>query len=498
MTVTNDANSDRREDTRGILLSLPQCDMERPDSGVNKTGRNGIGIGNKKKSMKTTAKRADLVLFELPQTKKGNLRKDLLEGRCKILANGQFASLVTPSTSLQLVTVGTSNALVVWKKDNTIDGNNDTNHAPSDRADTGEESPMKRRRIATAISSTVAPCRLIQPGGRGCSFLVGQPHDLDPKELSHFFAKQHVTTPSITHDNAATTVSVSTSELCNLFQVAPNQIWKAMLWIPSVVSKNEDTKSNGKEGKEKEETWQLVPEEEVLFGQRVLVETLCEDDDNFGNHYDDCDGKKLGDESTIVTMETMSVKVSRRLLPLLMETSSSITGNSGSDKEHRCLAIARKTVLLASSSSYSTKTKNKLNDFNRPFRPDASRIAFYALRDLFLKYPSYAWSDLSEKWSTRLPLGERYERITSTTEWIEDEKIDGHGRLVPNQLIFSSSAPALVGGGVIGDSNNSSSNNSSNDEKNLDNSKSKKNDFGNSKAVLSLVDPQAVLIWRGG
>jgi hypothetical protein len=60
----------------------------------------------------------------------------------------------------------------------------------------------------------------------------------------------------------------------------------------------------------------------------------------------------------------------------------------------------------------------------------------------------------------------------------------GHGGLVPNQLVFSSS----------GESN---SNNNSTNEKNLDNSK-KKTDFGNPKAVLSLVDPHAVLVWRGG
>ena len=479
--------------------------MERPDSGVSKTGSNRVGgLGNsknKKKSVKTTAKRADFVLFEVPKGKKGSVssssspRKDLWEGRCKILANGRHASLVTPSTSLQLVTIGTSNALVVWKKDDTLDGNNndDTNTntaTASDHATPGEESPTKRQKLATTtIPLTVAPCRLIQPGGSGSSFLVGQPRDLDPMELSHFFAKRHLGTSGGSDNgdgdgdgDGATVASISTSELCNLFQVAPDQIRQAMLWIPSVVSKHEDSinSSNGKEGNEREEMWQLVPEEEVLFGQRALVETLCEDDDNFENEHDKDDG------NTTATIETMAVKVSQRLLPLLLELTSLETGNSmsesESDKEDRCLAIARKTVLLSSTSSYSN-TKTKLNDFDLPFRPDASRIAFYALRDLFLKYSSYAWSDLSEKWSTRLPLGERYERITSTTEWIEDGKMGGHGGLVPNQLVFSSS----------GESNSNNTN-----EKNLDNSKSKKTDFGNPKAVVSLVDPHAVLVWRGG
>jgi len=174
-------------------------------------------------------------------------------------------------------------------------------------------------------------------------------------------------------------------------------------------------------------------------------------------------------------------------------TTGSSNSNTGCDnKEQRSLAIARKTVLLASSSSYAKN--NKLNDFNRRFRPDASRIAFYVLRDLFLKYPSYAWSDLSELWSTRLPVGERYEKITSTTEWIEDEKMGGHGGLVPNQLTFSSASGTA---GVVGDSNGSNNNNNNNDEITASKSKKGDDDFGNNKGVLSLVNPHAVLIWRG-
>ena len=451
------------EDSQETLLCLPKCDVERPDIGASRTGK-GIDIKSKNKSIKTTAKRADFVLFELPNRKQGKIHEDLLEGRCKILANGKYASLVTPSTSLKLVTVGSSNALVVWNKD-IITHNDNNSSSANTNTDLEDESPTKRRKINTTAPMTVAPCRLIQPGGDGSSFLVGQPRDLDPMELSQFFAKRGF-------DD-----SISTSKLCNLFQVAPNQIWDAMLWIPSVVSKHEDLS---------EDSWQLVPDEDVLFGQRALVETLCEEDDNFSNEDDHYDGNNISDQSTTVTIETMAVNVCRRLLPLLLERSSPETGNGEKEKESRCLAIARKTVLLSSSSSYSTKikTKTKLNDFNRPFQSDASRIAFYALRDLFMKYPSYAVSDLQKKWSTRLPMGERYEGITSTTEWIEDGKIGGHGGLVPNQLYFSPTAP----------------NSDNNDDMNLDGStsKSKTNEIGNSKAVLSLVDPKAVLVWKGG
>lgn len=447
------------EDTQGALLCLPQCDVERPDTGASKSGIKGMGIGtnkSKNKSIKTTAKRADLMLFELPKCSKGKTREDLLEGRCKILANGQYASLVTPSTSLKLVTVGTSNALVVWNKD-IASTSNDENNAASVNAHTEEESPTKRRKTE---KTPVASCRLVQPGGSGSSFLVGQPRDLDPKELSHFFVTRGLD------------ASISTNELCNLFQVPPKQIWETMLWIPSVVSKYEES-NNGKE-----ETWHLVPEEDILFGQQALVETLCEEDDNFHDENDESDGKNASDESTAVTIEAMARKVSNSLLPLLLERTSPENGNEENEKESRCLAIARKTVLLSSSSSYSTKAK--LDDLDRRYSPDASRIAFYALRDLFLKDPSYSWPDLQQKWSTRLPMGQRYERITSTTEWIEDGKSTGHGGLVPNQLQFSSTAPALAGRGTDGDSKTDAK---------LD---------GDSKAFLSLVDPKAVLIWKGG
>jgi len=449
------------DSTEAILLCLPQCDVQRPDTGASKSVGKGMGIGsntkNQNKSVKTTAKKADLVLFELPKCKK--TRSDLMDGRCKILANAQYASLVTPSNSLKLVTVGTSNALVVWNKDIPRDENQDANVASSGDNDL-TESPTKRRKMNTTIS--VAPCRLIQPGGSGSSFLVGQSREFDPMELSEFFLNQGLES------------TISTSKLCNLFQVAPNQIWEAMLWIAFVVSKYEH---DGSEGTEKEEVWQLVTEEDVLFGQRALVETLCEEDDP-------------SDESTAVSMETMAAKVCERLSPLLFEKTSTETQNSAEENESRCMAIARKTVLLASSCSYSDTTKCKLSDLDRPFRSDASRIAFYALRDLFMKYPSYAWSDLSKQWSTRLPMGERYERITSTTEWIEDGKSSGHGGLVPNQLQFSAS-------GGRGENDNNTSTNAKSDERNHDGNKSKSIEVGNPKAVLSLVDPNAVLVWKG-
>ena len=274
---------------------------------------------------------------------------------------------------------------------------------------------------------------------------------------------------------------ISTKELCNLFQVSPPQIQRAMLRISTIISfvkntvvKNEGENNSKDEEEEQEvEYWALVLEEEVLFGQRALVDTLCEEDDIDGD---------------MMTINDMTEKVSQRLLPLLMDlgdahqshNSDSAADNKINRTEYRSLAIAHKTLLLASTTTTTTMTslswnqKKNINNDRFFFKPDTSKIAFFVLRDLFMKYPSYAWSDLVEKWSARLPLGEQYERITSTTEWIED-KIVG---LIPNQLIFSSSSSSVL--------------------KNDDNVNDKEFETNNNnKGVIQLVNPHSVLIWIG-
>lgn len=453
----------------GILLSLPRCDMERPDSGLGNTDNKRFNDIETKISIKTTAKKADLVLFQLPKSNSendGNISSkivdDLWEGRCQIFANNRSASIVTPSTSLQLITVGSSNTMILWKKEEKKNKKTDNGR--------GEESPMKRLKKGehdddnndddvnndndTSTNSTIIKnCRLVQPGGSGSSFLVGQSNKLNPNELSRFFIE--------TANSSSNSILTSTSELCNLFQVSPTQLRYAMLRIPAVVSSVHNDDDNDDD--DKEEYWELVPEEEVLFGQQALVETLCEEDDD-----EDADESP----SLKMTIKTMIDEVSQRLLPLLMENDNTKRYNGddnnkniNNSKERRSLAIARKTLLLASSSLSSSSKKTDCH--RRRFKPDTSKIAFYVLRDLFMKYPSYAWSDLIEKWSTRLPIGEQYERITSTTEWIQDKNIG----LIPNQLTF-----ALL---------------SNDDEDN----KSDNNNNSSSKGVIRLVDPHSVLIW---
>jgi hypothetical protein len=481
-------DDDVNNDVGGILLSLPQCDMERPDSDIknNNNNNNNNSMNNNetnKKSMKTTTKKTDLVLFQLPSnsgSSNTNIVNDLWEGRCQIYANNSSACIVTPSTSLQLVTVGSSNAMVLWEKG-----------AKKDNEEEGKESPMKRLKksgegqdnttttttTTTTSNKNITNCRLVQPGGSGSSFLVGQSNELDPNELSRFF-----TTTSKTSSGVST--STSTSELCNLFQVAPGQIRYAMLYVPTVVSYYNN--NNEDEDEDTIEYWQLVPEEEVLFGQQALVETLCEEDD-------------VDDDDNEMTIDDMTIKVSQRLLPLLMDMGTdntksnnddNINNNINNNKEKRSLAIARKTLLLASSSLSSHTTTSKKN--NRPqkqkYKPNTSKIAFYVLRDLFMKYPSYAWPDLVDKWSTRLPIGEQYERITSTTEWIEDTKVCGG--LIPNQLTFSPSPSSSSSDNNNDESDNKNKNNNNNNNSSNSNSNS-------SKGVIRLVNPHSVLIWMG-
>jgi len=474
----------------GILLSLPQCDMKRPDTGLENTDDKRLTFGGvsgdietkTKISIKTTTKKADLVLFQLPKSNSDNdgnssikIVDDLWEGRCQIFANNRSASIVSSSTSLQLITVGSSNTMILWKKEEEKEKKTGNERE--------EESPMKRLKKgghdddddeinndndnSNTNNTIITNCRLVQPGGSGSSFLVGQSNELDPNELSRFFIE--------TAQSSSNSIPTSTSQLCNLFQVSSTQLQHAMLRIPAVVSsvhvvhddKAEKDGVDDNDVNDVEEYWQLVPEEEVLFGQQALVETLCEEDD-------DDNGGGGGDEnespSSKMTMKTMVDEVSQRLLPLLMENDNSKRYNGGDDnnninnsKERRSLAIAQKTLLLASLSSSSKKT----NFYRRRFKPDTSKIAFYVLRDLFMKYPSYAWSDLIEKWSTRLPIGEQYERITSTTEWIQDK----NNGLMPNQLTFSS---------LSNDNEDKKSNNNIN---------------SSSKGVIRMINPHSVLIW---
>ncbi|KAG7337446.1 sister chromatid cohesion protein Dcc1 [Nitzschia inconspicua] len=217
-------------ETDGILLSLPQSDLP------TKTKNQGIGAA-------TATKVADLVLFQLPPSVE--FQNDFYGGNCQIVANNQSASLVSPTTSFRLVTVGTSNTLVVWKDEK--ERNNDgvlTSDADEDSS-TASPPPTKRSKPTAPVTS----CRLIQPGGSGASFLIGQPHTIDPTDLFQWFEQRRRQ-----YNNAAGMVSTST--LSNLFQTSTMEIQTVLSKIPNIVAIQQS---------EVEQYWQLVPDEEVFW-----------------------------------------------------------------------------------------------------------------------------------------------------------------------------------------------------------------------------------------
>ena len=213
-------------DDGGVLLSLPQSDIK----STTKTTKTKIAT-----VISSKATKSDLVLFQLPTTTTNKINKtiieDLWDGRCQIFANNRSASIVTPSTSLKLVTVGSSNAVVLWKKEQQQQQqqqggkiNTDDIVESGDKEEEGlvESSPTKRLKRScvtidpisnnTDSKAIITKCRLTQPGGSGSSFLIGQNDDINIHELSQFFIETSKINPNGSIN--------STKELCNLFQVS--------------------------------------------------------------------------------------------------------------------------------------------------------------------------------------------------------------------------------------------------------------------------------------
>lgn len=343
----------------GLLLSLPQSDL------VMKVGKHGKTFSSTQAKTTSAVKRADLVLFRLPAVggqggggggwndNSITLADELLAGRCHVLANDRSATLVARTASVGLVAVGTSNALVVWRRPPVTGGGgteDDNGGGGWDAEGGGETGPSdrKRRRATT-------PCRLIQPGGSGASFLVGQPHEPDPREVLRFFLG--AAGGNTVGGSNSTGVTYSTSTLANLFQCSDHQIRSALrCGVPNVVATSgtpdghvSSDEEEGEGAVVAEDHWRLIADDDVLYGQQALVQTLCEEDAASGvasNANDNINGTS--------TLASLTLGVSRRLLPLLLEeedgdASTAGTGKAGrrSEKERRARAIAQKTVLLA-------------------------------------------------------------------------------------------------------------------------------------------------------
>jgi hypothetical protein len=155
------------------------------------------------------------------------------------------------------------------------------------------------------------------------------------------------------NDRHASPVVVSTSTLSNHFQTSSLHIRQALSQIANVVvvSTTPATATAAvaavaeeEEHVHNDEVWQLVAEEEILYGQKALVQLLCEEQDAIIEN---------------MPLQEMAQSISERLLPLLMEqhppppppppstanTSPAISNSNTT--EQRSLAIAEKTIWMA-------------------------------------------------------------------------------------------------------------------------------------------------------
>jgi hypothetical protein len=304
LTVSDDSGNS------GILLSLPQSDLP------NKSAKSSP-------SSNVIPKTADLVLFQLPTSEQ--FQQDLYEGKCQILANNKSASLVSPISSYKLVTVGTSNTLVVWEDDKK---QKEKCQKHLEDVEPSSSPPTKRIKPTSSVTS----CRLIQPGGSGASFLVGQACAVNPSDLSQWFEQRRQQ-----HDGTGPDIMVATSILCNLFQASKVEVLSALSQIAIIVA----IQRGGDE-----QYWQLVSEEEVMLGQRALAELLVEE-------------TMLEDYNTALRLEDVAKGISERLVQLLWDQDSQVDAQLGTNEE-RSLAIARKTAFLAQTNQSKRRYNSKM------------------------------------------------------------------------------------------------------------------------------------------
>lgn len=354
----------------GLLLSLPQSDL--PIKSIHSSkGSFGsaAGIDNHiSSSATTTTKKADLVLFQLPSLSNNNdkqFQQDFLHGNCHIVASNQSASLVAPLSSYKLVTIGTSNSLVVWKDDNAASKKSSKKSNSSDDDDddstTMSSPPAWKRPKTTTTCTTLLPvtsCRLIQPGGSGSSFLVGQPHSVEPSDVLQWFEQQRqrrqqqqTKKNSTTTTTASTTsMGVSTKTLANLFQASPVELQVALSQIANIVAVQQQQQPT--EVEQLEQYWQLITDENVLLGQRALTEYVVEES-----------ATVVQDMNYYLRLDDVVKGVAERLVQLMWPDDDDDHHGDGDDvysREDFALAIARKTAFLAQTNQSTRKYNARL------------------------------------------------------------------------------------------------------------------------------------------
>jgi hypothetical protein len=181
---------------------------------------------------------ADLVLIQMPLERLA---------QSHILANDQRASLITPTSSYQLVTQGTSNTYVVWKhkqKSSGIGANNST-----DDQDDDPDAPSPQKKLK---SGTVQACRLVNPGGSGSSFMVGQtPPPLTASDIVPYLKQSGQ--------------QYTTLQLAQRLQYSEHEIEQVLAQLPVIWI---------------DDCWLLLEEDAIWQAQAAVVQTMCEEEND--------------------------------------------------------------------------------------------------------------------------------------------------------------------------------------------------------------------------
>ena len=308
-------SNENKDDSR--LLILPQSDLKR-------------------------STRPDLVLMALPNE---NVQQALVRGECKLLTNSKSSSLVLPTTSYLLTTVGTSNTLVVYPE--------------TKKKETEENNPNKRIKLDMNIQS----CRLIHPGGSGASFLSLEQKNLSSNDIRSFLEQQQQ------EEESSSSKKYLVRDLALEFQCSIKEIQQVLETLPCVLLESTQTKQQDQGGY----AVTLLTEEQVLQAQRALLQALCEEQEG---------------EADEALLETLVPLVAKRITHYQEETD-----HHSISQETWSQTVAKQILKLSCKGSDSTTVAGL----------DKEKIGLWALQDLVMNKSTWELEDLLSTWQLRLP-----------------------------------------------------------------------------------------------
>eukprot|EP00980_Cylindrotheca_fusiformis_P011327 scaffold2619_cov129-Cylindrotheca_fusiformis.AAC.5 len=211
------SNGQGKDDGESRLLYLPQSDLKR-------------------------STRPNLMLMAVPSSSASTMQQAFHQGDCKLVTSSKSSALVLPDKSYDLTTIGTSNTLVVYPKQekSTTDSSPDNNRTKRQKLSDNDNNLNRQE------------CRLIHPGGSGASFL-SLTLKTSQAEAIHSLLKD-------------ATTKYDDDSLALELQCSVVEIRKALETLPCI-----EVDSTG--------NIQLLTEEEHWQAKRSLVETLCEEAD---------------------------------------------------------------------------------------------------------------------------------------------------------------------------------------------------------------------------